>query len=160
MAKLASMDNNPHNVLAQRDRREYEPFMLNGDAHHSGREIELRMGRCLFGCQKQRKDSRTGGSRHLPRRLPHQSVGQWGKSRHSLRRGCTRAGITSSARIAGSRSSIRRGWSRSIVSVTGGAGTACAIRRLRAAIRGASSGWMKEANSTRSSTTRKTGRGR
>src|SRR5215211_7952833 len=65
------MDSYPYNVPVQRNRREYEPFMLNGDAHYSTLEDELRIDRCLFRCQKQRKDSRTGGSRHLPWRLPH-----------------------------------------------------------------------------------------
>ena len=43
------MDNYPYSVAALSIRRELEPSMLNGDAHHSlSWEVELRIGRCRF----------------------------------------------------------------------------------------------------------------
>lgn len=42
------MDNYPYSYAAFTNRRELEPSMLNGDAHHSlTREVELRIGRCI-----------------------------------------------------------------------------------------------------------------
>jgi hypothetical protein len=43
------MDNYPYSAVAFVCRRELEPSMLNGDAHHSlAWEVELRIGRCRF----------------------------------------------------------------------------------------------------------------
>ncbi len=43
------MDNYPYSTAAFAFRRELEPSMLNGDAHHSLTwEVELRIGRCRF----------------------------------------------------------------------------------------------------------------